>query len=180
MVFDGYTNGPSTKDSTQRRRAGLCIGVPVQVSGSMIFTGKKQDFLSNKKNKQNFIMLLAEHLRQYGCPTEHAPADADLLIVQTAISIAEKTSSLTVLVADDTGILVLLCFHSSTTIQNLFLRPEPRHGVKKEPRCWDVLVLIFTLGPQVCNNMLFVHAFLGCDTTSHIHSFGKGVALRLL
>ena len=60
MVFDGYTNGPSTKDSTQRRRAGLCIGVPVQVSGSMIFTGKKQDFLSNKQNKQNFKMLLAE------------------------------------------------------------------------------------------------------------------------
>ena len=26
----------------------------------MIFTGKKQDFLSNKQNKQNFIMLLAE------------------------------------------------------------------------------------------------------------------------
>ena len=28
--------------------------------------------------------------------------------------------------------------------------------------------------------MLFVHALLGCDTTSHIYGLGKGVALQLI
>lgn len=34
------------------------------------------------------------------------------------------------------------------------------------------------LGPPVCKNALFVQALLGCDTTSSIYGFGKGVALH--
>ena len=32
----------------------------------------------------------------------------------------------------------------------------------------------------VCSNILFVHAFLGCDTTSYVHGFGKSAALKLI
>ena len=32
----------------------------------------------------------------------------------------------------------------------------------------------------MCTNILFVHAFLGCDTTSRLHGIGKGVALKKL
>ena len=33
-------------------------------------------------------------------------------------------------------------------------------------------------GQDVCNNLLFIHAILGCDTTSHIHGIGKGASLK--
>ena len=180
VVFDGYLSGASTKDVTQQRRAGLRVGVPVQVSGSMVFNGKKQDFLANKENKQQFITLLDGHLRRYGCRTEHASADADLLIVQTAISTTEIGNKPTVLVADDTDILILLCYHWESAERRLFLKPEPRYGTKKQPRCWDISVVKSTLGSGVCNNILFVHAFLGCDTTSYVHGFGKSTALKLI
>ena len=36
------------------------------------------------------------------------------------------------------------------------------------------------LGLDVCSNILFVHALLGCDTTSRILGIGKPVALRKL
>ena len=180
VVFDGYLSGPSTKDPTQQRRAGILVGATVQFSGSMIFNGRKEDFLSNKENKQRFITLLCDHLERHGCHTEHARADADLLIVQTAIVAAANMPKPTLLVADDTDILVLLCFHSPSTMTNIYLRPEPRVGMKKAPRCWNIAVLRTILGPLVCNHMLFVHAILGCDTTSHIYGLGKGVALKLM
>ena len=34
------------------------------------------------------------------------------------------------------------------------------------------------LGRAVCNNMVFVHAILGCDTTYRVFSMGKGLALK--
>ena len=35
------------------------------------------------------------------------------------------------------------------------------------------------LGPEVCNCMLFVHAILGCDTTSSLYGIGKKISLKL-
>ena len=57
------------------------FGITVNVSGSMVFNGKKEDFLSNKKNKRRFIMLLRDHLERQRCHTDQARSDADLLIV---------------------------------------------------------------------------------------------------
>ena len=34
------------------------------------------------------------------------------------------------------------------------------------------------LGEQFCENLLFMHAFLGCDTTSRTFSIGKGVIVK--
>ena len=34
------------------------------------------------------------------------------------------------------------------------------------------------IGEQFCENLLFMHAFLGCDTTSRIFSIGKGVIVK--
>ena len=82
---------PAQKDAAHKRRAGTCVGATVQFSGSMVFKGKKEDFLSNKENKQRFLSLLREHLEQrHECPTEQAQGDADVLIVQTVIAASEK------------------------------------------------------------------------------------------
>ncbi len=156
------------------------VGATVQVSCSIFFDSQKEDLLSNKENKQWIITLLSDHLKSHGCHTEHARTDADLLIIQTAIAAANGTTKSTVLVADDTDILILLCFHTQPTTTNIYLHPEPLCGPKKAPRCWSIAVLINILGPQVCNNVLFAHVILGCDTISHIYGQRKGDALKLM
>ncbi len=143
----------------------------------MVFDGRKKDFLSNKENEQRFITMLIDHLKSHGCHIEHARTYTDLLMVQTAIAATNRTTKSSVLVADDTDILILLCFHTQPTTTNIYLHPEPCCGTKKVPKCWSIAVLINILGPQVCNNVLFAHTILGCDTTSHIYGQRQRSAL---
>lgn len=131
VVLNGYLDGPSTKDVTQRRRAGTRVGATVQLSGSMVLKGRKEHFLHNKDNKQRCIALLSDHLERHGCVAEHARADADLLIEQTDIAAAERTTKPTILVADDADVLILPCCHSKSTTQNIYFRPEPRQRDEK-------------------------------------------------
>jgi hypothetical protein len=136
VVFDGYSEGPSIKDSTHQRRAGAFVGATVHFTEEMVFVSKKDEFLSNKGNKQRFINLLSDHLEQAGACVKHAGGDADLLIVQTTVTAADQ--SITTLVGDDTDLLVLLCYHAKNTQFDIFFRPEPRHGTKRSPRCWSI------------------------------------------
>ena len=38
--------------------------------------------------------------------------------------------------------------------------------------------VISQLGPDICKNILFLHAVLGCDTTSRLHGIGKGNSIK--
>ena len=59
---------------------------------------------------------------------------------------------------------------------NLFWRPEPKKG--KKERLLNIERACQKLGEDLCNSILFVLAFLGCDTTSRVFGYGKGVALK--
>ena len=104
IVFDGYENGPSTKDNSHSRRTREQT-TEVHFIGSTIMNVKKDAILSNKKNKQSFINMLSTILEQTGCNTRHARGDADVLIAQTTIESASTAN--TVLVDDDTDQLTL-------------------------------------------------------------------------
>ena len=97
-VFDGYPGGPSTKYVVHLKWSAAYVGETVQVSGSMVFKRKREDFLSNMENKHRFITLLQDHLERQGCHTKQATADADMLIVQTAIAASENVAKPMVLV----------------------------------------------------------------------------------
>jgi hypothetical protein len=62
IVFDGYLNGPSTKEHEHVRR-GKFISADVQLRGSMAAHGPQQSFLSNEQNKSQFISLLNDALQ---------------------------------------------------------------------------------------------------------------------
>ncbi len=47
----------------------------------MVMKSKKEDLLSNKDNKQRFIMMLGQTLGHVGCEIRHSRVDADVLIV---------------------------------------------------------------------------------------------------
>ena len=126
--------------------------------------------MANRKNKQQFIFMLSRELEKNNCKTYHASGDADLLIVQKAIQSA--TTSNTVLVGDDTDLIVLLCYHAEFESRDLFFRPEPKKNSKR-----NIEATKEKLGQDICSNILFIHAFLGCDTTSRLYDIGKGTSL---
>ena len=76
-------------------------------------------FISNVANKQNFIDMLSQYLQFAGCLTEHAEEDADMLIVQTAMQSAATKNI--VLVADDTDLVILLCYYADPDGFDLFM-----------------------------------------------------------
>ena len=62
IVFDGYGNGPSTKDPEHKRRVGKTCA-DVYLEESMAAHNNKEIFLSNDKNKSKFISLPTEYLQ---------------------------------------------------------------------------------------------------------------------
>ena len=79
----------------------------------------------------------------------------------------------TVLLGDDTDLLVLLLAHVDTCHEPVFFAPEPKKRQKKQSRIWDIHFLKHKLGNVLCRRLLFVHAISGCDTTSRLFGLAK-------
>ena len=110
-----------------------------------------------------------------GCLMLQAEGDADVLIVETAVDSA--VTHPTVLVGDDTDLLVLPCSHMKVDGNDLYFRPEPKAN-SRESRVWNMLKVKAELGPAVCRNVLCLHAILGCDTMSRPCGIGKAASLK--
>jgi len=95
--------------------------------------------------------------------------------VQTALKSATKQE--TVLVGDDTDLLVLLIYHAKNVIHTVYFRPETKRSSQKGNRCWNIPAIRALLGNIVTNNILFLHAILGCDTMSGIYGLGKKLSI---
>ena len=174
VVFDGY-DGASTKDAVHHRRSGGRVAKTVSFTDEMRATLNKDIFLTNKTNKQAFIKMLGDYLQLSGCDVLHATGDADLLIVQTAIISAESND--TILVGEDTDLIVLLCYYARDAIHDIFMLSQHKVATQKT-RVWDMKHTIEKLGADICQDILFIHAICGCDTTSRLFGIGKGTSLK--
>ena len=113
---------------------------------------KRRLSVNRKQTKQTFINVLDDKVLEDGCTVHHAQADADLLIVQTAI---EYTVSMkTTIIGDDTDLLVLLCYYLDTNSHYVFLSPQPKKKSKNH-RKWNIKETKTKLG-----KLLFVHALM--------------------
>ena len=108
IVFDGY-HGQSTKDVAHLRRTHGIVGPTIEFTDTMPLKIKKERFLANSTNKQQFINNLVNVLIDEVCTVVHCESDADLHIVKAAVSSAIKKE--TVLIGEDTDLLVLLLYH---------------------------------------------------------------------
>lgn len=121
----------------------------------MIATTNQEKFLANEQNKNRFITLLKKEFQQDG-------EDADTLIVQTAIQMSSIYDSVTI-VGEDVDFLVLLTGLANGR-DNIFVR-KPGKGRTPEtlynPNC-----LNSRYSKSFRDNILFLHAFRGCDTTA--------------
>ena len=100
VVFDGYGNGPSTKDDEHERRATKLTPIVIFYETKPVHRNQN-DFLNNEINKKSFVWLLSQHLQHSGFKVDQARDDADTLIVKTALQLATAWESVTV-IADDT------------------------------------------------------------------------------
>ncbi len=164
-MYDGY-EGISIKDMTHQRRTRGIAGATVAFTEDMNAFMKKGHFLGIKKTQQQFVSILSKELKKKHCQVYHASGDADVLIVQKAVVCAATTN--TVLVGDDTGLLILLCYHANLTLHDMFFCPEIKKNVKKI-RVWNITSTKEQLGSELCESILFVHGILGCDATSRLY-----------
>ena len=169
VVFDGYENGPSTKDETHQRRVGSELGVDVDLGQDMMLKMKKKPFLANPRNEQKFIYLLASELQKEECvDVKHAREDADVDIVQSACAIS--TTCPVIVVGDDTDLLVLLIHHFDVSKhKDIFMQTSSK--------LISVYALKQNLDDSLISSLLFIHSLTGCDTTSRPHGIGKVSAL---
>ena len=110
QLFDSYRD-KSTKDITHQRRNKGQTGAMVTFTENMHLTMRKYRFPANKENKQRFINMLSMKLVERSCKTYHDSGGTDLLIVQKSVESAPAV--ITVLVGDDTDLLILLIYHAS-------------------------------------------------------------------
>ena len=154
VVFYGYQAVPSTKDSTHRRRVG-CQGYIYEATG----------------------FLLCWEINYAYLEVQHATSDADLLIVQTAVTHAGYCEA--VLVGDETDLQVFILYHAGGNKHDIYFRPEPKGGTIL--KCLTVNSVRGILGEIVCKNIPFVHAFLGCEgNISRVFGVGKAAGLKLI
>ena len=145
VVFDGYQVGPSPKDTTRKRRTGRCTGTAVKFTEQLVLTLKKEQFV-----------------------VFHAEGDAGLLIVLS------ETSDIAV-IGDDTDLLVLLLYYGrNLSLHDIYFRPKPNNFARKKSTNISTLTAVRNLGVNLCENILSIHALLGCDTTSILYGLGKG------
>ena len=171
----------ATQRCLQQRMPHIWEGVPLALAWLFISpegwwsSPRKKCSCKNPINKQWFIHRLSQKLQMAGCHTDQARHDADLLIVQTAIASARQQP--TVLIGDDTDLLVLLLYHREMDGHDLCLSSEPKQHTQKN-KVWYIKQAKHLLGSSVCGNILSMHAILGCDTTSHLFGLGKGLVLK--
>ena len=167
VVFDGYGQDPSIKDNTHQRR-GQNTRPVVSFNTDTEFVGKKEDFLSTPCNKQRLIDMITQELQMGGSTVINAPGDADVDIVKAAIKASRHQT--TTLIGEDTDLLILLLYYAEkNNNKDLFFRSDK----STPPKVYDIHAIKQVLGNELCAQLLFIHAFTGCDATSRIFGVGK-------
>ena len=102
----------------------------------LLVTLTKDEIISKPVNKQKFINLLSENLEPAGFSTRHSKGNADVMIVVTTITKARDP--MTVLIGEDTDLLVLLLYHAEMDAKEMFFRPEPRQRDMTMRKLWAI------------------------------------------
>ena len=88
------------------------------------------------------------------------------------MSVARNSQSVTV-VAEDTDIFVLLLHHWEQGMAPVYLQREGRKAKNEVMKLYSVEDACEIITPAQKDNLLFIHAWTGCDTTSACYGQGK-------
>ncbi len=178
VIFNENCLAPSIMDEKiLRNKKGVC-GPEISFTGATPLKAKKQEFLSNVKNRNEFIKILSAKLVEVGCTVSTTTSDVNIFIAQQAARISDE--QMTVVVGEDTTLLVLLCFYTKDENCGLFLRNWKKVKSTKCARLWNITETRNLIGGNKIGLLLFVHAFGGCQSTSHIFGIGEAVIFNKL
>lgn len=160
VVFDGYNISPnSTKAAEQGRRYRMKKSLDIHFTLDIEITVSQELFLSNHHNKDRLINLLRSRLQENGITTQQASDDADVLIVSTAIQKSMGKTSNVAVIGEDIDLAVILIANTPPDRNILFMKPG--RG-KVETNVYST----HQMQQLGLKEMLFLHAFTGCDSTS--------------
>ncbi|GBM21561.1 hypothetical protein AVEN_219717-1 [Araneus ventricosus] len=132
---------------------------------SLIPTVSQEKFLANPKNKDRLISILVNKFSSLNMACKKADEDADCLIVNSALALALTHPSV-VVISEDIDLFVIL-IGIFTFGHVYFLKPEKLKIVEK------IFSPHTALEKTIADNILFIHAMSGCDTTSALFNYGK-------
>ncbi|GBM26266.1 hypothetical protein AVEN_40557-1, partial [Araneus ventricosus] len=169
VVLDGYpsdVNGKSNKSAERIRRANLHSSHEIIFNEAICPEISQEQFLANERNMARFIDLLKKFLQEANVTVKQAVEDADVVIVETAVSVKSQYDNIFV-VGENIDFLVLLTVLDPMK-ENLYFR---KCGKGRTP---DVSRYKFN------TMILFIHAFSGCHITSALFGHGKTKFCSLL
>lgn len=176
IIFDGYPENLDDKGTkgAERARRVICATRDTIFDETMPATTSQSKFLSNERNKSRLITKLITKLTSEGFTVKQASEDADTLIVNTAIEESFKTDSVTI-VGEDVDLLVILTALAGSNNNIHFLKQGKGNT---ENKLYTQSSMKY--GSVIKDNILFLHAFSGADTTSAFYKKGKLKFVNLL
>ena len=171
IVFDGYRT-LSTKAAEQLRRAKKSTSRDILFDLNMQTTTSQTAFLANNHNKEHLIDMLIDLLNQADIQVKQAQADADALIVSTALSLAVSGKTV-VVVGTDTDLLVMMVSQAITNMDLYML------CCKNPTTLYRIHDIQANIG-DTSKYLMVVHAITGCDTVSALYRQGKRKAFNLV
>lgn len=122
--------------------------------------------------------MLSEKLANAGCTAYGTVGDANIFIAQTAACMSRK--KMVIVIGEEANLLPLMCFHVKANNCGLYLRCFKKHKSTKSSRLWNITKTQTLMGTDKSKYLLFVHAFGGCQSTSHIFGVGEGLLYNKL
>lgn len=129
---------------------------------------------ANENNKIRFISMLKKIFQESNFSVKQAAEDADTLIINTAIDMSSAHDSV-VVVGEDIDLLVLL-IGLARSLPNVYFRKPARGKIAQKLYSSQS----FQYGEAIADNILFLHAFSGCDITSALYNIGKNKFFSIL
>ena len=170
IIFDGYSHKDSTKSEEHLRRYGGKAAANVNFRNpKMRVMSSKQEFLQNKNNKMQLIQFLKRTFENVGINVKLSIGDADVMICQAALELAEEGKSV-VVSGQDTDLLIVLLHHWRVGMK-LYFRTTQKNDAKR--RTWWSVGQIAQKLEDVKDYILFAHIWGGCDTTSATYQQGE-------
>jgi hypothetical protein len=139
----------------------------IQFNETMNTNCTQHHVLRNSHNKMHFIAALRTHLETSGITVHQAQGDADRVIVDTALNLAETKSRVTI-VAEDTDIRVMLVAHAFPQNNLFLLKPGIAQTQTKCTMIGNCRLLWVT-----CVN-IFLFCMLPQAVTQHLQFSGRG------
>ena len=172
VVFDGYECTTSTKSAEQKRRATKSSSRDIMFDESMQTVTTQSAFLSNDGNKTRLISMLVQKFNDKFIKTRQAAADADQLIVETALSKSGYFHPV-VVIGTDTDLLVMLISLAPPDCDMYMLCSTNPIAL------YNITLIQNALGNKK-PHLLFAHSVTGCDTVSALFGIGKKKAIDIL